>query len=162
MHDLPDFVVSSLIFSVTYALLSVGHHIGDHWIQRGIDACRKQLPGRIGALHCGVHVATVTATKALILIPGLLLLGLPVSWAGVILALVVDAASHYLVDRGRPLRAMATAAGKAEYVERVTVIRTPGGQAETTGPGTGAYELDQAWHRGWVLIAAMIIATASV
>lgn len=158
---MPENLIGPIIFGCVFALLSVGHHVGDHWVQRGIDACRKQLPGRQGALHCGVHVATVTATKAAILIPGVLLLGLPVSWAGVFLALIADAGSHYLVDRGAPLRAMATAAGKAEYIERVTVVRTPGGAAEATGPGTGAFELDQSWHRLWVLIAALIIALAS-
>lgn len=158
---MPEAVVTAAVFAAVYALLSVGHHVGDHWGQRSVDAVHKQAPGLTGAVHCAIHVAMNTGCKLVFLVPGLVVLGLPVSVGGVVLGLGVDAMSHYVVDRGRPLRALAHATGNASYITRVTVVRTPGGPADDRGPGTGAYELDQAWHRAFVLVAALIIAGVS-
>lgn len=159
---MPESATAAAVFAAVFCLFYVGHRVGDTWGQRSVDAVHKQVPGPRGALHCGIHVAMLTGAKALFLVPGVLVLGLPVSVGGVVLALAVDAMSHYLVDRGAPLRAMARATGNGEFIDRVTVVRTPGGPAAATGPGTGAFELDQAWHLAWVGVAALIVAGFSV
>lgn len=155
---MPENVITAAVFGAVFALLYVGHRVGDTWGQRSVDAVHKQIAGPRGALHCGIHVAMLTGTKLLFLVPGVLVLGLPVSAGGVVLALVVDAMSHYLVDRGAPLAAMARATGNEGFITRVTVVRAPNTAPAANGPGTGAFELDQAWHLAWLAVAALIIA----
>lgn len=159
-EDLLPVLIRLALAAWSFCLLYAGHRVGDTWAQRGIDAVRKQETGFQGGVHCLVHVLMLTATKAAFLVPGLLILGAGglVSWGGVALALTLAGVLHYLVDRGRPLYVMARATGQIEFIERVSVVRTPGGPADTRGPGTGAFELDQAWHVACLVPAALIIA----
>ena len=85
--------------------------------------------------------------------------GLPmqhVVWA--LLALGVDAASHYWADRRYTLRGLAGRLGKSEFYE----LGAPRpGRDDNPCLGSGAMALDQAWHIGWLFVAALILAWTS-
>ncbi|MGW6420462.1 transcriptional regulator [Streptomyces sp. NPDC055055] len=150
-------------FAALFAALFIAHSVGDHWVQSSCQAATKGLPGWPGRLACARHVATLTATKGLILAPVILALGLSVTALGVAAGLTADALSHYWADRRTTLAKLANRCGKAEFyalgtpahpAHPVTANGTP---AATLG--TGAYALDQSWHMLWLGVAALIMAT---
>ncbi|KAB2351608.1 transcriptional regulator [Actinomadura rudentiformis] len=147
------FGADPLSFACVFIALYAAHEVGDQWVQTHHQACGKGRPGWSGALLCAAHVATLTATKAaaLALVAGVLQLPLT-GWA-VVAGLAVDAASHYWADRRVTLAALARAVGKAEYY----ALGAPrAGHDDNVCAGTGSFHLDQAWHKGWLLVAALI------
>jgi hypothetical protein len=137
-------MMDALRFAITLGVLYAAHQVADHWIQTHHQACHKAATGPRGWLALFGHVATYTATLAAVLAA--------VAWrfpvldysAGMVAAgLIVNAISHGWADRRSPLRALAVAVGKGSYWDDV--------------PG-GAYQLDQAWHYGWLAVCAFIIA----
>ena len=150
-------LVPAVVFAVAFACLYVGHMIGDHWVQTSGQAQRKGGTGRLAVLACVGHVITLTATKVVFLVPALLALGLPVSWWGVVLGLVVDAATHYLIDRRPNLAAAAQLAGRGEFYRFGTGTVDADGN-EVHHLGTGSHALDQSAHIGFLFLASLIIA----
>ncbi|GGX40528.1 DUF3307 domain-containing protein [Streptomyces noursei] len=148
------------VFATVFIALYVGHSVGDHWVQTSHQAAHKGDRGWAGRLACARHVATLTVTKCVVLAVIAALLQLHVTPAGLVLGLGVDAVSHHWADRRSTLLSLAGALGRGGYPEYVTIVRKPGEEADTTGPGTGAFHLDQSWHILWLGIAALIIATA--
>lgn len=71
---------------------------------------------------------------------------------------VLNAATHWIIDRRRPLMALARAAGKDGYLRSVTVVRTCHQSPDATGPGTATFELDRSAHRAIGLAAAAFTA----
>lgn len=137
-------MMDALRFAVTLAVLYAAHQVADHWIQTHHQACHKALPGLRGWFALIGHVSTYTATLAVVLAV--------VAWrfptldysAGLVVAgLTVNAISHGWADRRTPLRALAVKLGKGSYWDDV--------------PG-GSYQLDQAWHYGWLFLSGLIIA----
>ena len=154
--------MTAAVFAATFAALYVAHSVGDHWVQSSCQAATKGLPGWTGRLACGRHVLGLTLTKAVVLVPVVLVLGLPVTALGLVLGLGADAVSHYWADRRTTLKRLADRCGKAEFYSLGTPAH-PGHPATATGEyaptlGTGAYALDQSWHMLWLLIAALVIA----
>jgi hypothetical protein len=145
-------MTSSATFAAVGVALYAAHHVGDHWLQRHAEAIGKGGPGWPGRLLCARHVATLTATKLTALLVTAAAVHLPLSLLGVVVGLVVDAASHYVIDRRAPLAALARLLGKAEFHAL--------GDGATAPVGTGAYALDQSWHIAWLWITALIIAAA--
>ena len=142
-----------------FALLYAGHMVGDHWIQTNAQALTKGRPGWVGRLACARHVTTLTATKAAFLTALALVTGWHPHLVALIVALVVDALSHYWADR------RTTLAGLAGLVERVGIngkttfyaLGSPRlGRDDNPSLGTGAYALDASWHIGWLAVAALI------
>jgi len=130
-------------FVVTLAVLYPAHQVADHWIQTHTQACGKAAPGWAGWRANLAHVTTYTATLAAVLaLVAWRYPGLGYTPALVVAGLLVNGASHAFADRRAPLRALAVAMGKRSYWD---------------APG-GAYQLDQSWHYGWLLLAALIIA----
>lgn len=136
-------MLDALRFAVTLAALYATHQVADHWVQTHRQAVRKAAPGAAGHLANLAHVATYTLTMALVIaLLGLRFdLGYSVPW--VVAGLAVNAVTHAWADRRAPLRALAARLGKGDYWDHV--------------PG-GSYQLDQAWHYGWLLISTFIIA----
>lgn len=139
-------------FAAAYAVLTASHEVADHWVQRDAEAVTKGNPGPAGARSCAVHVATYTATQAAALLAADRLLGLGLSWRRAALGLAVSAVTHYVADRqgghwadehSRGVVRLAAATGHAGWLER--------------DPGAG-YLMDQAWHKGWIAVAAAIAA----
>jgi len=134
--------------------LVIAHHVADHWVQTSHQAAHKGLPGWAGRLACARHVATYTLTALVALLAVALRTGLHLDPALTAAGLLVSAGSHYLADRRAPLRWIATRLGMSGFYN----LGAPRpGRDDNPSLGTGAYALDQSWHLGWLLIAALII-----
>jgi hypothetical protein len=145
-------VTAAARFAATYAALTASHEIADHWVQIDSQATAKGQPGPAGARACAAHVATYTATQAAALLAADRLLGMRLNWKRAALSLAVSAVTHYVADRQgghwrdkhpRGVVRLAAATGHAGWLER--------------DPGAG-YLMDQAWHKGWIAVAATIAA----
>ncbi|MFJ3793836.1 transcriptional regulator [Kitasatospora sp. NPDC090091] len=149
------------MFAAVFIALFAAHQVGDHWVQTGCQAATKGLPGRPGRWACTKHVATLTATKAVLLALAAAVLDLHLTAAGLAIGLGVDAASHWWADRRTTLAALARAVDKTEFYDLGTPahpnhpVTADGSYAPTLG--TGAYSLDQSFHILWLFTAALII-----
>ncbi len=150
------------LVAVFIALL-VGHSVGDHWVQTSCQAVEKAYgaPGttrqlvRRGQLACIRHVATLTATKVVLVLLVLLPYDADVRWGQVAVGLGVDALSHYWADRRWTLEELARYIGKGEFYDQGTDLVDAAGQ-KRPHIGTGRYALDQSWHHFWLLVGAWI------
>ncbi|MFB7619277.1 transcriptional regulator [Kitasatospora sp. NPDC056181] len=148
--------------AAVFVVLYTAHQVGDHWVQTSCQAAEKGKPGWTGRWACSKHVATLTATKLALLVPVVLLLDLQVTALGTILALAVDAGTHWWADRRSTLAWLAKVTDKTEFYSLGTPAHpahpttAEGGYAPTLG--TGAYSLDQSFHVFWLLVAAVITA----
>ena len=127
--------------------LFTAHRVGDYWIQTDDQAQEKSQPDSAGRLADLRHVATLTATK-LVMLGVLFAAGLPVTVFGLVIGLGIDAASHYWADRRHTLKRLAELIpGKARFYR-------------LADHGiNGAHELDQSFHILFLWIASVIIAT---
>ncbi|MEH1125036.1 transcriptional regulator [Micromonospora sp. CPCC 206061] len=123
------------MFGAVFAALYAAHQVADHWVQTQWQADTKGQPGWLGRLACAAHVATYTLTAAI--------------------GMTVSAVSHYIADRRTPLARIAAALGSARF--HAFGAPRPGRDDNPT-LGTGAYALDQAWHVGFLFVAALWIA----
>ncbi|PRX66066.1 hypothetical protein B0I32_106202 [Nonomuraea fuscirosea] len=145
-------------FAVVLATLFAAHEVGDQWVQTHRQATSKGGRGdqqRAGQAACARHVATMTATKALMLGVASAVTGVKLPVGRTAAALAVDAASHYWADRRYTLAGLADRLGKGEYY-RLGAPRE--GRDDNPTIGTGAYALDQAWHAAWLWVAALVVA----
>ncbi|WP_030398614.1 hypothetical protein [Kitasatospora purpeofusca] len=140
-------------FAASYALLRVAADVADHWVQNDHQASTKGQHDHVegqstaaGRRACLAHVTSYVAAQAAALAVGSKLLGLKLSPARVVGALVISAVTHYAADRREPLRKLADATGKGTFVRLADHGMN------------GAYALDQAWHHGWETLAAAIAA----
>lgn len=151
------------VFAANFAALYVAHQWADHAIQRGQDALTKQNPGPEGAKACARHVGSYTATTAAVTALVNHGLGIRVSWRAWAVGQALSAGTHYFADRGMgegaPFRAVVRAIGNEGLVDHCGVVRADG--LKDTGPGTGRYALDQAWHTLWLGVAAYVTAVFS-
>ena len=140
-------------FAAVYAALTASHEVADFWVQRDKEAVAKGRPGDEGRAACARHVASYTTTQAVALVAADRGLGLGLGWRRITAALAVSAVTHYVADRsgGRwaeegpstRLVRFARRTGHTGWLER--------------DKGAGPL-LDQAWHHGWIGIAAAVAA----
>jgi len=139
-------------FGGVYAALHAGHTVGDYWTQTSRCAEVKGKPGKDGQRACAIHVATLTATQAVFLAMACVATGERLSARRVVAGLAVNAISHYAMDRRdhgvmphlcRALRRY----GKEDFA-----------QVGKGSLASGAALLDQAFHIGFLAIAAALIA----
>lgn len=142
-------------FAAVFVALYVAHSVGDHWVQTSAQSALKGRPGWIGRLADARHVATLTATKILLLLLAEVVLDLRLSVPAVVLGLAVDAASHLWADRRSTLARLAERLGLGGFY-RLGALRP--GHDDNPSIGTGAYALDQSFHHLWLLVASLIIA----
>lgn len=144
--------MTAVQFAAAYAALTASHEVADHWVQLDSQAAAKGDRNRAGAVACAKHVATYTATQALALAAVQRATGARLSWKRGALALAVSAATHYVADRQgghwrdpepRGIVRLAAATGKSGWLQR--------------DPHAG-YLMDQAWHKGWIAVAALVAA----
>jgi hypothetical protein len=137
-------------FAAAYAALTAAHEVADHWVQIDAQATIKGDRSRAGAVACAKHVATYTATQALALAAVSRATGAHLSCRRAAAALAVSAVTHYVADRQgghwrdenpRGIVRLAAGTGHAGWLQR--------------DPSAG-YLMDQAWHKGWILISAVI------
>jgi hypothetical protein len=141
-------------FAAAYATLTAAHEVGDYWVQQDRDAIAKGRPGQDGATACLRHVATYTTTQALALAAANRALHLGLSWRRAAAALALSAATHYAADR--------CAGHWAGQDDRppllVRLAHTTGHTAWLTRDPTAGPLMDQAWHKGWIALAAALAA----
>lgn len=148
---------SAMTFAVLLPALLVAHNVADHWVQTDGQAQAKGLPGWVGRRACLAHVGTYTLTTAAVTALLWAVFALPITPAGFITGQVVSAVTHYIADRRTPLLVIGTALGKGGFFQ----LGAPRpGRDDNPSLGTGGYALDQAWHWGWLLAAALVTATA--
>ncbi|MFI5805671.1 transcriptional regulator [Streptomyces sp. NPDC051561] len=148
-------------FAAVFAALYVAHNVGDHWVQTSCQSARKGLPGWGGRLAGARHVASLTATKAVLLALVAAVLGLHLSVLGLVLGFGVDALTHWWADRRSTLAWLAKVTGQSEFYSLGTGAH-PAHPVSAQGTpaahlGTGAYALDQSFHHLWLLVAALLI-----
>ncbi|MFI5730341.1 DUF3307 domain-containing protein [Kribbella sp. NPDC051587] len=150
----------SAAFAAYLLALLTAHTVADHWIQTHHQALCKGKPGRVGVLACLRHVATYTATTALL---GLLVwqvLDLELSWLGFLAGQALSAVTHYFADRRVPLARLAQWFGKADFlalgVPRTGLDRNGNAYDDNPSLGTGAYSLDQSFHHLCLFLAALL------
>ncbi|WP_432882568.1 DUF3307 domain-containing protein [Kribbella sp. CA-245084] len=147
-------------FAAYLAALLAAHTVADHWIQTHHQAMCKGKPGLVGVLACLRHVATYTATTALL---GLLVwqvLDLELSWLGFLAGQLLSAATHYLADRRTPLERFVRWVGKADFlklgVPRTGTDRNGNEYDDNPSLGTAGYSLDQSFHHLCLFFAALL------
>jgi O-acetyl-ADP-ribose deacetylase (regulator of RNase III) len=145
------------MFAGVFVALYVAHLVGDQWVQTSHQAGHKGLPGWPGRLACAAHVTTYTLTGVLTLA----LVAISTDWhpdpVRLVAGLAFSAITHYIADRRTPLIRLATFLGLAGYLGHATVVRKPGADPDTTGPGTALMELDQSYHVAALFISSLII-----
>jgi hypothetical protein len=140
--------------AVAYGALTAAHEVGDYLVQRDTDAQKKGHAGKEGAAACARHVASYTATQALALWVADRYLGLGLDRRRAVAGLALSAATHYAADRcaghwaqtGPDAPLLVRAAHKAGKTGWLT--RDP-----QAGP-----LIDQAWHKGWIALSALLAA----
>jgi hypothetical protein len=131
--------------AVVFAALYAAHQVADHWVQTQHQADTKGCAGWHGRLACAAHVATYSATGLVALLVVAWRTGLALAPSGVAAGMAVSALTHYIADRRTPLRRIANATGSGRFY-----------RLNAAGMN-GAYLLDQSWHIGWLLVAALLI-----
>ena len=126
--------------------LLAAHYVGDFWVQTDHQAQTKADKTAGGWASLVLHVATYTLTAAVMLSITTLVLGLGWSPARIALGLGVSAVTHGWADRRRPLAWLARVLGKSRFYD-----------SGVQPVGTGAFQLDQAFHIFWLYVAALII-----
>ncbi|GAA3153493.1 hypothetical protein GCM10010449_84070 [Streptomyces rectiviolaceus] len=140
-------------FAAVYAVLTASHEVADYWVQQDKDAVAKGRPGMEGRMACARHVASYTATQALALAAADRRLGLGLDWRRAATGLAVSAVTHYVADRsaGR-WQEQGTSTWMVRLARRC-------GHAPWLAKDSGAGPLmDQAWHKGWIAVAAAVAA----
>lgn len=126
-----------------FAALFAGHWIGDHWAQTNHQAQAKGARNHSGRRACAAHVATLTLCQAAALAVVALYTDAAFAVLNLVAGLAVNALSHFWCDRRWTLEGLAYAlhrTGKHDYYK------------------VGAPALDQAFHMGFLLLSAVIIA----
>jgi len=143
----PEQIETALTFAAVAPTLYAAHAVGDHWVQSHTSACAKGTAGAAGHRACALHVLTYLATCLVAVVAVTAALGLlgSLSVLGVVVGLLVNGVSHYVVDRRTPLVFLARLTGHGGWID--------------SGDPEAAYKLDQSWHIGWLLISALITAT---
>jgi len=148
--DLP--IVGSALGAYGFALWAA-HELGDHVTQTHHQALQKGRRDAAGAVACLKHVLTYTAgTAAFCLLLWALLPGLRITPAGFVAGQLLSAVTHYWADRRYTLAGLARRIGKQQYYE---LGRPREGHDDNPTLGTGAFHLDQAWHKVWLFVAAL-------
>jgi hypothetical protein len=145
-------MTAAATFAAVSAAYAAGHQVGDYWVQTGVQAMRKGLPGWAGRRACAAHVVTYTLTLAGFLALAAWQFALPVAPGWAAAGLAVSAVTHYLADRRRPLQRLADALGASAVPGKGEFWRCGEGLA------SGAAHLDQSWHWLWLFAAALITA----
>lgn len=95
-------------FAAVAVALYAGHHVGDYWVQRDVDARHKGDRGWYGSLHCLTHVISYLATQVACLIVLDMVTGAGPGAVGALAGLTVSGVTHYIADRREPLRMIAS------------------------------------------------------
>jgi hypothetical protein len=130
--------------------VKVGEEAGDRTGQPAMTA------SKLGRICAGRHVATYSAGQLSAAVGVTRALGYRVSWSGLLAGTVINAATHYVIDRREPLKKFlrSNLIGKGGYLDHATVQRRER-VVDEGGPGTALMECDQAAHRLISVVASL-------
>ena len=171
-------------FAAVFIFLFIAHGIADHYIQTDGEAVDKGKPGWLGRAACAAHVVSYTVCTSVAVLLADWLLDLRLSLWAILAGQAISAVTHYWADRrttlekfctllgkgnfyrlGRPRKLTAVVDGDPDYTETVSLYHSgdlnrlddlEGADWDAPHLGTGAYVLDQWWHLGWLLVAAVV------
>ncbi len=137
----------------------VGHSFGDHWMQTGAQAANKGRHDHEGRAYCLRHVASLTATKLVLILAVVVLTGLPLNPLALVAGLAVDGATHYWCDRRFTLEELCRRLARFGKADFYALGKDSVHQVMPSGShlGTGAYALDQSFHHLCLFVATLII-----
>ncbi|WP_335991694.1 DUF3307 domain-containing protein [Glycomyces sp. MUSA5-2] len=143
----PEQIETAIAFGAVAPTLYAAHAVGDHWVQSHTSACAKGTAGAAGHRACLTHVLTYLATCLVAVLAVTAALGIldTLTATGVVVGLVVNGLTHYVVDRRKPLVFLARLTGHGGWID--------------SGDPEAAYKLDQSWHLGWLLVSAVLTVT---
>lgn len=141
-------------FAAAYAALTAAHEVGDYIVQRNEDAIHKGKPGSAGRAACTRHVASYTLTQAAALAAANQALGLRLTWSRAAAGLALSAVTHYAADRCNGHWTNTTDQAPA----LVRAAHHIGKTGWLTNDHRAGALLDQAWHKGWIALAAAVAA----
>ncbi|MDA2810366.1 hypothetical protein O4J56_06915 [Nocardiopsis sp. RSe5-2] len=135
-----------IVFLLTAAALVPGHYLGDYGLQTDEQARGKGACTHEGRKACAGHVASLTLAQLVMLALVAVVTGTAMDPVAVALGLGVNAVSHYWADRRATLRGLVLAderrSSKIGFFD-----------------GGGAERVDQAWHKVWIVPAALVAAS---
>lgn len=136
------------IAGIAGVILYGAHQVMDHWGQSQHQADHKGQTGGVGRWNCTKHVFWYTIGCTAAVIAAAIVLGFAgqLNPVAVAVATLINGGSHYWADRRTTLRKLAQRMGKVERYY---------------GSAAGAYQLDQAWHYGWLAVVAVVTAIGS-
>lgn len=142
-------------FATAYAALMGGHEVGDYLVQTDAQARGKGAHTHEGRVACAGHVVSYTATQGAALAVLNRRLGLGIKPGRALAGLAVSGVTHYFVDR------CAGQWADAETDEAPAIVRAAHKLGKAgwlqNAPDAGAL-IDQAIHKGCILVAAAVIA----
>ena len=141
----PATPLRAVVFVVALVVLLVAHQVGDHVIQTDHQAAGKAGPGLTALWAMLGHLAGYHAVAAVLLVGTFGVLGLPLTWGGVLAGVAFSALTHAALDRRWTVRTILRRLGSPQF-------------AESTGPVCGMYAADQALHQLSLLGSALLIA----
>lgn len=146
------------VLVVVLVAFAVGHVAGDILLQTHTQAMRKGRRDGAGRRACLGHVVSLTAAKLVALLLTVVATGVSVPVAPLAVAVLLDAAAHYWIDRRFTLAALMRrlarlVPGKDTFYEL--------GDGQAAPCGTGAYAIDQAAHYVVMLAAALLVSGAA-
>lgn len=145
-------IENAATFAAVGFTLLAAHSFGDHWVQTNDQAMNKGRRDAEGRAYCRRHVYGLTATKVVALAALMIVTGVRVHPIAFVLALTVDAVSHYWCDRRFTL---------AKFTWSLRAIGKDGfhraGDPKAAPCGTGAYALDQSFHHLFLFVSALIM-----
>ncbi|MFL6115411.1 MAG: transcriptional regulator [Catenulispora sp.] len=150
-------LTAAAVLAVSYVALITAHEVADHWLQTPCQAMTKGGSGWAARAACARHVATLTVSKVAALLVPFLMFHLPIRplwWA---VGLGIDAVSHYWADRRTTLRRLAELCGPGKLAF-YNVGSPRQGKDDNPSTGTGAYLLDQSWHKFFLYLTVLILA----
>jgi hypothetical protein len=140
------------VFAVTVTATLGGHEAGDYLAQTDQSALGKQQPCRAGRRALNRHVRSLAATQLVFTALALEATGLRVPAHAVLAGAVVNAVTHWVIDRGPFLAWAAAKLNKADHATKT------GFYYRGCGLSTGRTAMDQATHRAILPVAAAVTA----
>lgn len=110
-----------LTFIGAVVTMMLAHPVADYFVQTDHQAQHKGLTGHRsveGRVHCAAHAFTYTLTQNAILCTVFALADFDGRYAVVVLALVLNGVTHYVIDRRWPLEAFARATAHGGWIDR--------------------------------------------
>lgn len=132
--------------AAAYAAMRAASGIGDLWTQTPHQAVHKADVGVDGHRAMAGHIASYAGGQAVALVTANALLGMKLKPSRMAAAIALSAATHWFVDRRWPVRKLAEALGKEEFL------------ALDTSVFGSHFHLDQSAHHLMEAVAAVVAA----